>query len=78
MKIKVTIDGNTFVLKRRNELQNVDPDHECLFLFDDATIYVGRTDGKVCDDGVFIIRKPSVRHGLGLPFNRLIGWAYIN
>lgn len=33
-------------------------------------------DGEVDEDGDFCIFVPGKYHGIGMPFGRLMGWAY--
>lgn len=76
-KIKITLtSGQKYTLKSPDRLQDVDSKRECLFVFDNAQIFLGLTDGKVDDDGDFRVTRPNARNDIGLPFERLVGWAY--
>ncbi|WP_336617874.1 hypothetical protein [Bacteroides acidifaciens] len=52
------------------------------FVFDNGQVYKGQTDGVVDEDGNFWLKTDrstiSGMLGIGLPFGRLLGWAYIN
>ncbi|MBP3756266.1 MAG: hypothetical protein J6I61_03195 [Prevotella sp.] len=75
--IKVTLtDGSRYSLRCSKELENVDPQRECIFVFDTGEVFSGQTDGEVDEDGDFCVTHPGKNIGEGLPFGRLIGWAY--
>ena len=75
MKITVEFsDGSRRVLKSPYELQNIDKAREARFVMDDGQVFTGYCDGEVDEDGDFCLMRTI--HGIGLPFNRLIGWCY--
>ena len=76
-KIKITLrDGSKYKMKEPNEICRIDPNKEAIFLFNNGQIYEGCTNGEVDEDGDFMLRKPQKGCGIGLPFGRLVGWAY--
>lgn len=75
--IKITLsNGRKYKLKQPDTLQEIDSKREALFLFDNMRVFEGWSDGEVDDDGDFCIFKTGKNFGLGLPFGRLLGWAY--
>lgn len=75
MKIKVTFsDGSRRVLKAPSELQNIDKNREAKFVMNNGQVFTGYCDGDVDEDGDFCIMRTIL--GIGLPFNRLLGWCY--
>ena len=75
MKIKVIFsDGSRRVLKAPSELQKIDKNREAKFVMDNGEVYTGYCDGDVDADGDFCIMRTM--RGIGLPFNRLLGWCY--
>lgn len=75
MKIKVTFaDGSRRVLKSRDELKNIDKNREAMFVMNNLQVFHGYCDGDVDEDGDFCLMRTI--HGIGLPFDRLIGWCY--
>ena len=75
MKIKVTFsDGSRRVLKAPSELQKIDKNREARFVMNNGEVFTGYCDGDVDADGDFCIMRTI--HGIGLPFNRLLGWYY--
>ncbi len=83
MKITVTFtDGKRRVLKAPNQLATIDARRAAYFVFDNGDVYKGHSDGETDADGDFCITTDRSTipgsPGIGLPFARLIGWAYIN
>ena len=82
-KITVTFEGGKRrVLKSPDEMGNIDARRTALFVFNNFQVYRGTTDGEVDEDGYFCLKTdrstiPGTL-GIGLPFARLIGWAYEN
>lgn len=79
MKYEVTItrkDGTKtrYDLKSRTKLSEVDEKREVITFFDNGQCFVGYCDGEVDEDGDFCLMNTI--HGIGLPFNRLLGWCY--
>lgn len=75
MKVKVTFnDGSRRVLKSRDELKNIDKHREAIFVMSNWQVFHGYCDGEVDEDGDFCLMNTI--HGIGLPFNRLLGWCY--
>ena len=75
--IKITLtDGSRYTLHNRKELECVDSQRECIFVFDTAEVFSGLTDEKVDEDGDFCVTRPGKNIGAALPFGRLVGWAY--
>ncbi|QFQ11549.1 hypothetical protein C7Y71_000035 [Pseudoprevotella muciniphila] len=75
MKIKVTFsDGSRRVLKAPSELQKIDKNREAIFVMNNGEVYTGYCDGDVDEEDDFCIM--GTLHGIGLPFNRLLGWCY--
>lgn len=85
MREKITVtfsDGKRRVLKSPDEMENIDARRTALFVFNNFQVYRGTTDGEVDEDGDFCLKTdrstiPGTL-GIGLPFARLIGWAYEN
>lgn len=80
-KIKITLkDGRKYTLRSSEELDEIDMDKTAIFVFDNGQIYEGKSDGEIDtdddDEEVFYITKDTEKIGLGLPYNRLVGWAY--
>lgn len=44
--------------------------------FEQGGIYLERALFKRDDDGYFCLSKKDTHHRIGLPFDRLLGWAY--
>ena len=75
MKIELTFsDGSRRVLQAPSELQNIDKNREAIFVMNNGQVLTGYCDGDVDEDGDFCIMRTI--HGIGLPFNRLLGWCY--
>lgn len=82
-KITVTFsDGKRRVLKSPEMLWAIDGRRTAYFVFDNGQVYKGQTDGEVDEDGDFCLKTDrstiTGSLGIGLPFARLIGWAYVN
>ena len=74
--IKITLsDGREYNLNGRDELSKIDPDKEAIFLFNNGQIFAGLTNGEVDEDDDFMLKRPQML-AIGLPFDRLVGWAY--
>lgn len=58
------------------KIGGIDSNRTALFVFNNGQIYRGCTDGEVDDDGDFCLSKKDTHHRIGLPFDRLLGWAY--
>lgn len=83
MKITVTFtDGKRRVLKAPDQLAAIDARRAAYFLFDTGEVFKGMTDGNVDENGMFSLKADlsptSGTQSIGLPFARLIGWAYVN
>lgn len=75
--IKITLtDGRQYSLRGKETLDEINEEQEAIFLFDNGEIYHGQTDGQVDDEGDFPLFKTGSKHGIALPFARLVGWAY--
>ena len=75
--IKITLtNGQKYKLRKPEELSEIDKDRTAIFVFDDMKAYNGCSDGKVDVNGDFCIFAPGKNHGIAIPFNRLVGWAY--
>ena len=75
--IKITLtNGQKYNLRLPDTLSVIDKGRTAIFLFDNMKVYEGQSDGVVDDDGDFAIIKPGVNYGIGMPYNRLVGWAY--
>lgn len=75
-------DGKRRTLKAPDALPDIDARRTAYFVFDNGQVYKGQTDGEVDNGGDFCLKTdrstiPGIC-GIGLPFNRLIGWAYVN
>ena len=81
-KITVTFtDGKRRVLKAPDTLPTIDARRLAYFVFNNFQVYKGHTDGEVDEDGDFCVTASGglvAQAGIGLPFGRLIGWAYVN
>ena len=81
-KITVTFKGGKRrVLHAPDTLPTIDARRSAYFVFDNLQVYRGHTDGEVDEDGDFCVTGAGgivERAGIGLPFGRLIGWAYVN
>lgn len=76
-KIKITLtDGQKYELRQPETLSEIDRGRTSVFLFDNMQLYEGCSDGEVDEDGDFCIKKPGLYHAIGMPFSRLVGWAY--
>lgn len=76
-KMKITLtDGQQYKLRMPDTLSEIDKNRTAIFLFDNMEVYEGQSDGKVDGDGDFAIFKPNVKFSAGMPYNRLVGWAY--
>lgn len=77
MKIKVTFtDGKSRVLKAPSELPEIDKNREARFVMKNGEVFTGYCDGDVDVDDIFCIKRQTGHFGLGLFFNRLLGWCY--
>ena len=75
--IKITLtNGQKYKLRSPETLAEIDSSRTALFLFDNANVYNGCSDGEVDEDGDFCILAPGKNHGIAMPFRRLVGWAY--
>ena len=75
--IKITLtNGQKYKLRKPETLSKIDSSRIALFVFDDANVYNGYSDGELDEDGDFCIFAPGKNHGIGMPFARLVGWAY--
>lgn len=75
-------DGKRRKLRSPEMLYCIDGRRTAYFVFDNLQVYKGQTDGEVDEEGDFCLRAdPGINPGgagIGLPFARLIGWAYVN
>lgn len=62
--------------EKQEDIGGIDSNRTALFVFNNGQIYRGCTDGEVDDDGDFCLSKKDTHHRIGLPFDRLLGWAY--
>ena len=63
--------------KSRTKLSEVDEKREIITLFDNGQCFHGYCDGDVDDDEEFSLKEnPEDRISMGLPYGRLLGWAY--
>ena len=81
-KVNLTItvcfkDGRRVKLKEPAELPGIDGNRKALFMFSDLSVYYGTTDGEVDEDGDFCIKSTTGRM-IGMPYDRLRGWAYVD
>lgn len=75
--IQITLtNGQKYKLRRPEDLSEIDRERTALFVFDNLEVYNGQSDGKVDEDGDFCITLPGKYHAIGMPFSRLVGWAY--
>lgn len=75
--IKITLtNGQKYKLRSPKTLAEIDSSRTALFLFDNANVYNGCSDGEVDEGGDFCILAPGKNHGIAMPFRRLVGWAY--
>lgn len=72
-----TTDGNEYTLIPRNLLEGIDENRLAIFVFDSGQIYEGFTDGEVDEDYQFCLSRPGAKVSIGLPYYRLIGYAYV-
>lgn len=76
-RIKITLtDGKIYTLKEPETLGEIDSSRMALFVFNNGEVYSGQTNGEVDEDGDFCLSRPDKKAHIGLPFNRLLGWAY--
>lgn len=75
--IKITLtNGQKYKLREPGTLSEIDRSRTALFLFNNMQVYCGCSDGEVDEEGDFCIFVPGKNYGIGLPFSRLLGWAY--
>ena len=75
--IEITLSsGQKYKLRQPDSLKEIDSSRTALFVFDNLACYVGCSDGNVDEDGYFCIEKPGQYPAIGMPFSRLMGWAY--
>lgn len=75
--IKITLtNGQKYKLRNPDTLSEIDKSRTAIFLFDNMKVYSGCSDGEVDDDGDFCVFVPGKNHGIGMPYKRLVGWAY--
>lgn len=76
-RCKITLsNGRRYTLRDPEDIGGIDSNRTALFVFNNGQIYRGCTDGEVDDDGDFCLSKKDTHHRIGLPFDRLLGWAY--
>lgn len=76
-RCKITLsNGQRYTLRDPEDIGGIDSNRTALFVFNNGQIYRGCTDGEVDDDGDFCLSKKDTHHRIGLPFDRLLGWAY--
>lgn len=77
VKIKVNFaDGSRRVLKSPGTFAKIDRNRKARFVMSDFKVYEGYSDGEVDDEGDFGVF--GTIHGIALPFNRMLGWCYVN
>lgn len=77
MKITITLtNGQKYRLINTDSLSKIDSNRTAIFLFDNMNVYTGCSDGIIDEDGDFCIFNPVTKRAIGMPFNRLVGWAY--
>lgn len=72
-------DGSKIIynLKSSQKLRNVNPDRKVVLFFNNGEVYQGYTDGIVDEDSDFSLKAHREdKCSYGLPFGRLMGWAY--
>ena len=75
--VKITLNnGQKYKLRNPDSLSKIDSNRTAIFLFDDMNIYTGCSDGMLDEDEDFCIFVPGKKYGIGMPFRRLVGWAY--
>lgn len=75
--IKITLtNGQKYKLRNPDTLSEIDSSRTAIFLFDNMKVYTGYSDGLRDEDEDFCIFVPGKNHGITMPYNRLIGWAY--
>ena len=75
--IKITLtNGQKYKLRGPESLSEIDRERIAIFVYDNLQVYNGQSDGEVDEDGDFGIFVPGKFHGIGMPFSRLVGWAY--
>lgn len=78
-KIEITLsDGSKHILNHPDTLCDIDNTRLSSFVFESGEIYTGYTNGEVDEEEEFCLTKPTVKYGIALPFDRLIGWYYDN
>lgn len=75
--IKITLtNGQKYKLRTPDTLSKIEMNQTAIFMFDNMEVYTGCSDGEVDEDGDFCIFVPGKNHGIGMPYKRLVGWAY--
>lgn len=75
--IKITLtNGQKYKLRTPDTLSKIEMTQTAIFIFDNMEVYTGCSDGEVDEDGDFCIFVPGKNHGIGMPYKRLVGWAY--
>jgi hypothetical protein len=75
--IKITLtNGQKYKLRSPETISEIDRSRLAIFVFDNLHVYEGMSNGEVDDDGDFAIFKEGSKIGAGLPYIRLVGWAY--
>lgn len=72
-------DGSEIIydLKSSQKLRNVNPYRKVVLFFNNGEVYQGYTDGIVDEDSDFSLKAHREdKCSCGLPFGRLMGWAY--
>lgn len=66
----------------KDDLCEIDYEREALFVFNNGQIFFGHSDGDIDtdenDEETFGIKKENARFALCMPYDRLIGWAYVD
>ena len=77
MQVTITLtNGQKYKLRNPYSLSKIDSKRTAIFLFDDMNVYTGCSDGSIDEDEDFCIFVPGKYHAIGMPFRRLVGWAY--
>ena len=78
MELTITRKDGTktrYDLMSRSKLLEVDEKREIITIFDTGQSFIGYCDGYV-DEGDFSLKNPEDIISMGLPYGRLLGWAY--
>ena len=76
-RCKITLsNGQRYTLRDPEDIGGIDSNRTALFVFNIGQNYRGRKAVVLFNVVGFCLAKKDTHHRIGLPFDRLLGWAY--